>query len=198
MEEIGGMHPEPGETVHPDQRGQSLRATVREIVETILLTLAVFFLIRTVVQNFHIDGYSMEPTLHTGQYLIINKLVYLWHQPDRGDIVVFEYPRAPNRDFIKRVIGLPGEKIEVKQSKVYINDKPLEESYVASPPLYSWGPVVVGPNEYCVLGDNRNNSSDSHTWGMLPRANIVGQAWLSYWPPQYWGVVSVPSYAASK
>jgi signal peptidase I len=179
--------------VEPAPRWGTARNLAREIIETVVLTLIIFFLIRVVVQNFRIEGYSMEPTLHQDQFLIVNKFVYRWiHPPQRGDIVVFEYPQAPDRDFIKRVIGLPGEKVEVRQGRVYINDKPLEESYIASPPAYSWGPRVVSEDEYFVLGDNRNNSSDSHTWGFLPSQNIIGKAWLSYWPPQYWGLIPEP------
>jgi signal peptidase I len=181
--------PEPP-VIEPAPRWRATRTLVREIVETVALTLIIFVLIRVVVQNFRIEGYSMEPTLHQDQFLIVNKFSYRWlHPPERGDIIVFEYPRAPDRDFIKRVIGLPGEKVEVRQGRVYINDKQLEEPYIASQPSYSWGPRVVNDDEYFVLGDNRNNSSDSHTWGLLPKDNIIGKAWLSYWPPQHWGLI---------
>jgi signal peptidase I len=185
----------PAPAVEPTPRWGTARSLGRELVETVALTLIIFFLIRMVVQNFRIEGFSMEPTLHEGQFLIVNKLVYQLdqNQPNRGDIVVFEYPRAPDRDFIKRVIGLPGEKVEVRQGRVYINDKPLEEPFIASQPAYSWGPRVVSEEEYFVLGDNRNNSSDSHTWGFLPRKNIIGKAWLSYWPPQHWGLIPDPN-----
>ncbi|MFQ6059279.1 MAG: signal peptidase I [Anaerolineae bacterium] len=177
-------------------RWRGVKSLVHEAFETIILTLLIFLLIRVVVQNFRIEGSSMEPNLHAGQYLIINKFAYRWlHPPQRGDIIVFEYPRAPNRDFIKRVIGLPGEKVEIRQGRVYINDQPLEEPYLSRLGTYSWGPQVVGEDEYFVLGDNRNNSSDSHTWGMLPKGNIVGKAWISYWPPQYWGLVPNSNYS---
>lgn len=179
-------------------RWRSARSLGREIIETIILTLVIFFLIRTVVQNFRIEGFSMEPNLHAGQYLIVNKFVYRWlHPPQRGDVIVFEYPRSPDRDFIKRVIGLPGEKVEVRRGKVYINDRPLDEPYLNTLGSYDWGPQVIGPDEYFVLGDNRNNSSDSHSWGTLPKANIIGKAWVSYWPPKYWGLIETPNSFAS-
>jgi signal peptidase I len=165
---------------------------------TIVLTLASLLSLRTVVQNYQIEGYAMAPTLQQDQFLIGDKLVYRWlHPPERGDIIVFEYPRAPDRDFIERVIGLPGEKIEVRQGRVYINDQPLEEPYIVSPPSYPWGPRVAGKDEYFVLGDNRNNSSDSHVWGFLPRKNIIGKASFSYWPPEHWGIIQTPRYSAA-
>jgi len=158
----------------------------RELVETVLLTLVLFFLIRTFIQNFRVHGSSMEPNFHEGQYLIINKAVYYLHPPRRGDVIVFRYPRDPRRSFIKRVIGLPGEKVEIKNGKVYINDQLLEEPYETKPGSYSWGPSIVGKDEIFVLGDNRDFSSDSHNWGMLPLRYVVGKAWICYWPPSCW------------
>jgi signal peptidase I len=188
--------PPPWEIAERPSRWESIRSTTRDLFETLLLTLIIFLLIRTVVQNFRIEGSSMEPNLHAGQYLIVNKFTYRWlHPPERGDIIVFEYPRAPNRDFIKRVIGLPGEKVEIRQGRVYINDQPLEEPYLPKLGSYSWGAQVVDEEQYFVLGDNRNNSSDSHTWGTLPEDNIVGKAWISYWPPQHWGLIRNSHYS---
>ncbi len=170
----------------------------REIVETLVLTLVIFLLIRTVVQNFRIEGYSMEPNLHAGQYLIVNKFVYNWlHPPQRGDIIVFEYPRSRDRDFIKRVVGLPGEKVEIRSGRVFINDQAMDEPYLNTLGNYNWGPQVIPPDQYFVLGDNRNNSSDSHTWGPLPKKDIIGKAWISYWPPKYWGLIETPRSFAS-
>jgi signal peptidase I len=180
-------------TEAPTDRWVTVKSALREVIETVLLTLLIFFLVRTLIQNFRIEGSSMEPNLHDGQYLIINKIVYRFHPPERGDIVVFQFPRNPQRDFIKRIIGLPGEKIEVRQGEVLINDQELEEPYAPKAGSYSWGPALVGENELFVLGDNRNNSSDSHSWGMLPRDKIVGKAWVSYWPPQHWSLI--PHYS---
>lgn len=185
----------PEEKMPPD-RWKGVFGALREIGETVVLTLLIFLVIRTVIQNFRIEGSSMEPNFHHGQYLIINKFEYYFHDPNRGDIVVFRFPQNPKRDFIKRVIALPGEKVEIKEGTVFINDWPLYEDYNPIPPSYTWGPKVVGENDYFVLGDNRNNSSDSHSWGMLPRNRIVGKAWISYWPPQYWGILNTPSFAA--
>lgn len=168
-------------------------ALLREVAETLILTVLIFVLVRGVlVQNFKIEGFSMEPTLHEGQYLIVNKFIYYLQPPQRGDIIVFAFPRGPERDFIKRVIGLPGDTVEIRSGQVLVNGEPLEEPYISEPVAYSSPPVTLGPNEYFVLGDNRNNSSDSHTWGVLDRKYIIGKAWLSYWPPEEWGFV--PNY----
>lgn len=174
------------------------KSILREVVETVLLTLLIFLAIRTLIQNFRIEGVSMEPNLHDGQYLIINKLVYYLHPPERGDVVVFHYPRNPRRDFIKRIIGLPGEKVEVRGERIFINGEELEEPYTFHTGNYTWGPQRLGEDEYFVLGDNRNSSSDSHSWGPLPRDTLVGKAWISYWPPNYLGLVPHYSYAATE
>lgn len=175
-----------------------LGTALRELIETLLLTLVIFLLIRFAVQNFRIEGFSMEPNFHDGEFLLVNKLVYMLHAPDRGDVVVLRYPPVPSRDFIKRVIGLPGDRVEIMTGKVYINGEMLSEPYPLNEGSYTYGPVTVGSDEYFVLGDNRNNSSDSHSWGMLPSKNIVGKAWFAYWPPQLIGVVPTYSYASGK
>ena len=181
---------EPGTS---SSQGMSAGEFLREVVETILLTLVLFFLIRTCIENFKVYGSSMEPNFHSGEYIIVNRLVYYLHPPRRGDVVVFRYPRDPRRSFIKRVIALPGERVEIRQGKVYINGKLLDEPYPLNPGSYSWGPGVVGEDEVFVLGDNRNFSSDSHSWGMLPIRYIIGKAWICYWPPERWRVI--PSYS---
>ena len=181
-----------------EDQQQRDKSILREIVETVLLTLLIFLAIRTLIQNFRIEGVSMEPNLHDGQYLIINKLVYYLHPPERGDIVVFHYPKNPQRDFIKRVIGLPGEKVEVREERILINGEELEEPYALHTGKYTWGPQRLGEDEYFVLGDNRNSSSDSHSWGSLPGDAIIGKAWISYWPPKHLGLMPHYSYAAAE
>lgn len=176
-------------------RWDNARLLIREIVETVVLALLIFLLIRVVIQNFRIEGYSMEPNLHQGQYLIVNKAVYWLHPPERGDIVVFAFPRAPDRDFIKRVIGLPGETIEIRNGSVYIDGVLLDEPYLSEPTHGTVPPRTLAPGEYFVLGDNRDNSSDSRSWGPLPQDKIVGKAWLSYWPPRQWGPIPHPNYS---
>jgi signal peptidase I len=164
----------------------------REVVETILLAAIVFLLVNAATGRFRIDGSSMESALHDGEYVIINRLVYKLHPPERGDVIVFL--RDHRRDYIKRVIGLPGETVEIRQGQVFINGQPMAESYLRELGAYSMQPRTVGPGEYFVLGDNRNNSSDSHNWGTVPFSAIDGKAWLVYWPPQSWGLVAHYSY----
>ena len=166
------------------------RSMVREIVETVVLTLVIFLLIRTVVQNFRVEGMSMEPNFHDGQFLLINKLTYKLGEVDRGDVIVFVYPRDPSRDFIKRVVGLPGETVQVINGTVYVNGNPLPDDYHVNQAGYNAGSVTLGPGEVYVLGDNRGNSSNSHTWGPLPLDNIIGRVELSYWPPDEWGLIT--------
>jgi signal peptidase I len=161
---------------------------LREIAETLLLTMLIFWAVNAATGRFRIDGSSMEPNLHDGEYIIINKLVYQLREPQRGDVVVFQYPHDPSRDFIKRVIGIPGDEVTIERGIVSINGHPIEEPYIAQPGAYS-GHWKLGPDEFFVLGDNRNNSSDSHNWGVLPRDNLIGRAWVIYWPVQDWGSV---------
>ncbi len=158
--------------------------TLREIIETVIMTVIIFALIRIPTQTFRIEGYSMEPNFKAGQYLIVNKAVYWFREPRRGEVVVFQFSDNPPRDYIKRIIGLPGETVEVRNGQVYINGELLLEPWEPNPGSYSNGPVTLGPNEYYVLGDNRNNSSDSHSWGPLDGDRIIGKAWISYWPPK--------------
>ena len=153
-----------------------------------LLTILIFWAVNAATGRFRIDGNSMEPNLSDGQYIIINKLVYQLREPQRGDVVVFQYPHDPSRDFIKRVIGIPGDEVAVTRGAISINGQPVEEPYIAQPGSYS-GRWTLGPDQFFVLGDNRNNSSDSHNWGVLPRDNLVGRAWVIYWPVQDWGGV---------
>ena len=173
-------------------------AVVREVGETIILTLIIFFLIQMVIRNFRVVGTSMADNLHDGQYLIIDKISYStlfretlgWTGPRHGDVIVFVPPNRPSEDYVKRIVGLPGETIEIRNGQVLINGQPLDESFQPRPGSYSMPPRVVPEGHVFVLGDNRNNSNDSHNWGPLPIENIVGRAWLSYWPPDQWGVIS--------
>jgi len=185
--------PEPGRAA--EDRDVSLartfggRSVLREILETVLLTAILFLILNTTTARFQVRGSSMEPTLHNGQYLMIGKINYWIHPPERGDIIVFRPPNNPDEDYIKRIVGLPGEQVEIQEGTIWINGVALEELYITNPTPYS-GAWNLEEKEYFVLGDNRGNSSDSHSWGLLPQENIVGKAWLCYWPPENWGVVA--------
>jgi signal peptidase I len=183
------------------------KSTLREYFESIVIAVILALFVRTwVVQAFKIPTGSMENNLLVGDHLLVNKFVYGPTSSGlerallpvgtihRGDVVVFKYPEDPERDFIKRVIGLPGETLEVRQKKVYINGKPLDEPYVhflqpagaygelaAFDVREQYGPVTVPEGHYFVMGDNRDNSQDSRYWGLLPRSYIKGKALLVYW-----------------
>ena len=184
-----------------------MRAVVRELIETVILALLIFLALQFSVQNFRVEGSSMQPTLQEGQYLLVNKIVYLrfdptdirsffpfidsdrtetiypFRGPNRGEVIVFHFPQNITRDFVKRVIGLPGDKIEIDRGTVFVNGERLDEPYVTRPDRRSLSePFVVPENSYYVLGDNRRASNDSRDWDEVPAELIIGRAWLNYWP----------------
>ena len=169
---------------------------LREIVETVLLTAAIFLVVNAATGRFRIEGTSMEPNLHNGEYVLIDKVSYLLHPPERGDVVVFTPPTNENKDYIKRVIGLPGDIVEIRGGQVYVNGFALDEPYLISPTNSSDQVIHVEEGRYFVLGDNRNNSSDSRSFGSITPQSIVGRAWLVYWPPSDWSTVPHHTYAA--
>ena len=171
-----------------------------EVLITVLIALIVFAGVRVTLQSFIVRQQSMEPSFHDGQYILANKLTYHFSSPKRGDVIIFHYPLNPSELYIKRVIGLPGERVEIVNGRVYIDEgkgsgfQLLEEPEYIPSIDYQMSPTpVLPPDEYFVLGDNRNNSSDSHVWGTVPRENIIGKTWLRYWPPSKWGLS--PSYS---
>ena len=159
-----------------------------DILETLILAVVLYFGINAVSARVRVDGFSMNPSLANGEYILVNKLAYRLGEPARGDIIVFSFPLDPEQDLIKRVIGLPGETVTVEDGRVSVNGVPLEEPYIAASPLYN-GTWVVTDDQLFVLGDNRNESKDSHEWGLLPLDNIIGKAILIYWPPPKWELI---------
>jgi len=174
------------------------RQFLREILETVGLAVILFLVINLLSARVRVEGYSMLPTLDNGEYVLISRLSYKLNDYQRGDIIVFRPPMYPNapfwqrlfglpgfedqyEDYIKRIIGLPGETVKIANGTVFINNIPLKETYIAAPPDYSneW---TVPAGELFVLGDNRNNSADSHAWGFLPEKNVLGKALVVYWP----------------
>jgi signal peptidase I len=160
-----------------------------DILETLLLSVVLFFLINAVSARIKIDGSSMEPNLHHGEFVIVSKINYRIGEPNRGDVVVFDFPRNITQEYIKRVIGLPGEHILIEDGIVIVDGTMLSEPYLNMAPQYE-GEWVVAEDTLFVLGDNRNNSSDSHTWGLVPMNNVIGEALLVYWPPDSWGLIN--------
>lgn len=163
----------------------------REIVETIALTLIIFLVIRFAIQSYRVEGTSMLPGLQSNEYVLVNKIAYLFHAPERGDVVVFHYPLDTSKDFIKRVIGLPGDTITYDSTTVRVDGVSLNEPYISQPanppPPHPW---VVPPNDYFVMGDNRPVSDDSRSWGYVPANYIVGKAVMVYWPFNAWELIN--------
>ena len=179
---------------------------MREILEALALAIVVFILIQASAQNFRVEGSSMAPTLEGQQYLLVNKLVYFtfdvervsrilpfwqvdksevsrpFRPPKLGEIIVFHFPGEPQRDFVKRVIGLPGDKVEIVDGTVLVNDAVFDEPYLNAPFADNMAARQMGQDEYFVMGDNRSHSNDSRNWGGVPEDNVVGKVWLIYWP----------------
>ena len=181
--------PNPRSEEHSPAWRQPTGEVVKEIVETLLLTLLIFWLVNAVIGRNRIEGPSMQPNFWTGEYLISSKLSYYLNDPIRGDVIVFRHPNNSGTNLIKRVIGLPGDTVVVRDQQVFVNGLPLDEPYINSAPAYS-GEWHVPEGSYFVLGDNRNNSSDSHNWNFVPRENIIGKALAVLWPPDKWGYVN--------
>jgi signal peptidase I len=185
------------ETSIPEGPGQHQSNLLREIVETILLTAMIFLAVNTVIGRFRIQSVSMLPNLVEGEYVIVDKVSYLLHPPERGDIIVIKRPGEPD-DLIKRVIGLPGETIEIRHGQVYIDGAPLTEPYIREPIQQAMPARQVEPGHVFVMGDNRNNSKDSRSFGAVPGDEIVGRTWLIYWPPPDWQIVPHYTYAVAE
>lgn len=178
----------------------------REIVEAALLALLVLMVLQLAVRNFKVEGSSMVPALEGGQYLVVDQVSFFkfdWERfsraipfwtagtaepefafraPERGEIIVFHYPVNPDKDFVKRVVGLPGETVAVRNGTVYVDGVGLAEPYLERRDRSNARPLVLGDGEYYVIGDNRPNSNDSRSWGAVPEENIVGRVMLVYWP----------------
>ena len=170
------------------------KATILQILATLIVALLIFFGVQAIIESRVVEGSSMEANLYNGQRLIVVKAAYWFGEPQRGDVVIFTHPLDPERTLVKRVIGLPGEQIEIKNGVVYIDGSPLDEPYVKGT-TSSLSRMEV-PEGYCfVMGDNRQASSDSRSWGAIPEDSIIGRVWLLYWPLSDWHLVDGCSYA---
>lgn len=172
-----------------------MRGFLREILIIVVIGVLIFVGLQVTVQSFIVIGSSMEPSFQDGQRLLVSKIAYKFHEPERGDVIVFHLPSSQQADYIKRIIALPGETVEIKMGTVYIYQNgeafPLEEhSYINDPPDYTLQRYEIPENSYFVLGDNRNNSNDSHNDWVVPREKIIGKAWLLIWPPNNWGLAA--------
>jgi len=183
----------------PSLQNQGFLRLIRELLETAALIAVLYGLVNLATARYEVDGQSMEPNFHTGQYLIVSRLNYLFGTPERGDIIVFHYPNDPDKDYIKRVIGLPGDVVELREQQVYVNDMALDEPYINEPCMVNvslcrdnrW---ELSASEYFMMGDNRNHSSDSRAFGPVNERFIVGKALLRYLPIQDWGLLTHVGY----
>lgn len=183
-----------------------MRSIIRELIETAILVLVIFLGLQFTIQNFRVEGSSMQSTLEENQYLLANKLIYFritpqaiidllpfkdtewegpffaFHPPRRGEVIIFRFPKDESREFVKRVIGISGDTVEIRLGKVFVNGVQLDEPYVSHQDRRTMASVRVGPDSYFVMGDNRRASHDSRAWGTVPLRLVVGKAWMSYWP----------------
>lgn len=160
-----------------------MKVNYRQILAVVLIAVGVFFLLQSTIQSFVVMGSSMTPSYQDGQRLLVNKVFYRIGEPEMGDVIVFQPPISRSVDYIKRIIAEPGDTVEIKDGTVYVNSVPIHEPYIKAHPSYTMSQRTIPENEYFVLGDNRNNSNDSHNGWNVDRDSIVGKVWLSIWPP---------------
>jgi signal peptidase I len=164
---------------------------IRDWFKDFVKALVFFLFLQTyIVQGFVIEGACMEPELHSHEKIIVNKMVYDVKEPEVGDVVVFTYPLEAGKDFIKRVVGVPGDVIEIREGYLYRNGKMMEEPFVKEYVFGNYGPHKIPRDKFCVMGDNRNNSHDSRAWGLLDRKHIKGRAEVKFWPIDSFGVIA--------
>jgi signal peptidase I len=193
-----------------------MRAFAREVIETIALALFLVLVIQAAAQNYRVEGPSMEPLFLSGDRVVVSKVVYMqidaaqaagylpavsadagevWHPVGDlayGDVIVFKWPRDPKQNFVKRVIGLPGDRIRIELGTVFVNDEPIEEPYVERTLRQSLNERVVEPDSYYVLGDNRAESDDSRHWGSVPFDHVIGKVMVRYWPVDRFTLLKAP------
>jgi len=179
----------------PTQGGA--RRMILDVLETLILSVVLFLGINAISARIRVESISMQPNLYAGDFVIVNKLAYKLGVPRRGDIIVFRYPPDPTQTpYIKRVIGLPGDKIHIADGQVYVNNELLIEPYL-NVTTSRGGDWTIPANSLFVMGDNRNNSSDSRSWGMVPMENVIGKGLVIYWPPKDWAVLHMASAVAA-
>ncbi len=168
---------------------------VFEIVKVVLISLAIILPVRLfLVQPFYVEGASMEPNFHANEYLIIDEISYRFHNPQRGEVIIFKNPRNHREYFIKRIIGLPGESIEVRDGRVFIDNKELSESYIKHFSMDTYSAIKLADDQYFVMGDNRTNSLDSRQIGAIGQDDIIGKVWVRGWPLDKLDTFNLPEY----
>lgn len=184
---------ESGSTITPSrqEKNKKKKSSLREMIEVIVTALVLAFLIKTfIVGNFWIPSESMVPTIEVNDKVIVTNFSYWFEEPERGDVIVFKYPLDTKKDYIKRCIGLPGEIIEFRDSKLYVNGQLVAEPYLPEGLVFEdYGPIEVPEGQYFMCGDNRNHSSDSRVWGFVEKRLIIGKAQVIYWPFDRWGTL---------
>lgn len=165
-----------------DSRPSAFRRILNEAIQTIGLALLLFLIINFLSARIRVDGRSMEPTFHDGDYVIVNRLAYRFGELQRGDVVVFPFPLNGEEDFIKRIIALPGDRIAIRNGVLFLNGAVIEEDYLEVPPRGDMEEMIVPAAHVFVMGDNRNDSSDSRIWGPLISSEIIGKTVFRYWP----------------
>ncbi|MCL5428252.1 MAG: signal peptidase I [Chloroflexi bacterium] len=171
------------------------RRVLLEVIETIVLALVLFMAINFLTARIRVDGSSMEPNFHDGDYVIVNRIAYKLGDIQRGDVIVFPFPLDPEDDYIKRVIGLPGDRVAIYGGVLYVNGEPLIEPYIREAPRSDLAELIVPEGYVYVMGDNRNESSDSRSWGPLKIEDVLGKAIFRYWPFSTMGIVEHPDLA---
>jgi signal peptidase I len=166
-----------------------IKAIIRETLITLAMAAIIFLILQSTIQSSYVDGSSMLPGLVDKEHLVVGKVAYVFKEPARGDVIVLYPPVAPQKQWVKRIIGVPGDTVEVKKGTVYVNGIALTEPYIKSSPSYAMSPYKVPAENYFVMGDNRNNSTDSHYGWTVSRDNIVGKVWLRIWPISKWGII---------
>jgi signal peptidase I len=181
----------------PDELTGGLKHLLWDTIQTLLLSVVLYLIINAATARITVRSVSMQPTLFEKDFVLVNKLAYRFDTPQRGDVIVFD-PPLPNETepYIKRVIGLPGDVIEIKNRQVFVNGEQLTETYIMAEPNYI-GTWTVPEDQLFVLGDNRNNSSDSHQWGMVPLKSVIGKAEFIYFPLAHWKILHVTPTAAA-
>jgi signal peptidase I len=180
----------------PESRTTVIQIVI-DLIQTVILAVVLFVGINALSARIRVDSVSMQPTLFENDFVLVNRLAYKLGSPQRGDVIVFKYPPDPQQTpYIKRVIGLPGDRIRIADGKVYVNEVVLTEPYLKVTTRQG-GEYLVPPDSLFVMGDNRNNSSDSRAWGMVPISYVIGKAEVTYWPPDHWAVLHFPSAVAA-